>query len=112
MLVGGLSGLRFSASWRVLVFAVVVGVCISLVTGFVENSWFGKASIPEIKYYGYPFSWRTSDPFVGESYDYLKQFADSLFWVVIALLVTLSAKKLAKKSTNITTNTTTSNMLE
>ena len=91
--------------WRVLVLAVVVGVCISLVTGFIENSWFGKASIPEIKYYGYPFSWRISDAFVGESYDYLKLFGDSLFWAVIVLLVILLAKKLVRKSTNIATNT-------
>jgi hypothetical protein len=107
-----LSGLSFGVSWRVLVFSVVVGVCISLVTGFVENSWFGKATIPEIKYYGYPFSWRISDPFVGESYDYLKVFADSLFWAVIVFLVVLLAKKLARKSANITANTTSSNMFQ
>jgi hypothetical protein len=99
--------LEFGASWRVLVFAMVVGVCISLATGFAENSWFGKASIPEIKYYGYPFIWRISDPFVGESYNYLKLFADSVFWAVIVFLVVLLAKKLARESTNITS----SNML-
>jgi len=96
--------------WRGLVLVVVLGVCIGLVSGFFENP--PEASVIGHKYYGYPFSWRISDPFVGESYDYLKLFVDSLFWAVIVLLVVLLAKKLARKSTNIATNTTSSNMFQ
>ena len=39
--------------WRGLVLVAVLGVCIGLVSGFVENPP-SEVGIPELKYYGYP----------------------------------------------------------
>jgi len=64
-----------------------------LVTGLVENNP-GHATIPEDKYYGFPLVWRTTDPFVGEKYSYLKLFADCIFWMAVVLAATLLVKKL------------------
>jgi len=81
--------------WRVLVLAVVVGVCIGLVSGFVENK-LGGVTIPEKRHYGFPLVWRTTDPFVGEKHYYFEVLVDILFWIAIVSVAVLLAKKLAE----------------
>jgi len=49
--------------WRGLV--LVLGVCIGLVSGFVENP--PEASVIGHKYYGYPFVWRITKTFWAKS---------------------------------------------
>lgn len=87
--------MAFSVGWRILLLSLVVGVCVGLVTGFVENTP-GGATIPENKYYGFPLIWRLSDPFVGETYFYLELFADLLFWIAVASAIALVVKRLKK----------------
>ena len=72
-------------NWRILVLAFVVGVCISLVSGFVVEQ--PRTGIVENKYYGFPFVWRSTDPFVGESYYYLEFFADCVIWAIVAFVI-------------------------
>jgi len=78
-----------------VVFAVVVGVCVGLVSGFVENRP-GGVTIPENKYYGYPLIWRLIDAFAGEKYYYFELLVDCIFWIAIILIVGLLTKKLIK----------------
>jgi len=80
--------------WRSLVLGVVVGVCITLVGGFVENP--PAASVIGHRYYGWPLVWRITKTFLPEEYRYFELFLDCLFWIVVVLLVTLLAKKLVK----------------
>jgi len=42
--------------WRGLILVAVLGICIGLVSGFVENP--PEASIIGHKYYGHPLVWR------------------------------------------------------
>ena len=58
--------------WRGLVLVVVLGVCIGLVTGFVENP--PEVSVIGHKYYGWPFVWRITKMFLGEEYLYFELF--------------------------------------
>lgn len=88
------------ASGRFLALIVVFGVCIGLVSGFVENTTRG-ASIPENKYYGYPLVWRLSDAFTGEKYYYFELVIDCIFWIVIVSAVALLAQKLLKHNEKV-----------
>ncbi len=83
------------AGWRLLVLAVVLGVGVGLVTGFVENRTIG-AVIPENKYYGFPLVWRISSMNTGESYMYSELFVDFAFWIVVFLIVASVVSKLMK----------------
>lgn len=83
------------ASHRLLVLAVVLGVSVGLVTGFVENRTIG-AVIPENTYYGFPLVWRISSMNTGESYMYSELFVDLAFWIIAFLVVALVASKLMK----------------
>jgi len=83
--------------WRVMVLAVVAGVCIGLLTGFVENKS-GGYTIPENSYYGYPLIWRISSMNTGETFLYLELFVDCLPWIAVFLIIALLAKKLIKQS--------------
>jgi len=78
--------------WRIAILAVVVGVCIGLVSGFVENK--PDASVLEHKYYGWPLVWRITTIFEGEMYRYFELFVDCLFWIGVVLVVALLAKLL------------------
>lgn len=79
---------------RILVLAFAVGVCISLVSGFfVEQPGIG---IVEKKYYGFPFVWRSTDPFVGESYYYFEFFADCVIWAIVVFVIVLLATLVTK----------------
>jgi len=80
--------------WRGLVLVVVVGVCIGLVTGFVENP--PEVSVIGHKYYGWPFVWRITKVFLGEEYLYFELFVDCLFWFFVVAVVYLVVRKLVK----------------
>ena len=80
--------------WRGLVLVVVVGVCIGLVTGFVENP--PEVSVIGHKYYGWPFVWRITKMFLGEEYLYFELFVDCLFWFFVVAVVYLVVRKLVK----------------
>jgi hypothetical protein len=90
------SGLK--VDWWVVVLVVVAGVCLGLVTGFVENSYFRGVVIPEKRFYGFPLPWRSFDPFVGEGYFYFELFVDVVFWIAIVAVVALVIKKLMSRS--------------
>lgn len=84
-----LSGLRV---WTLV---VVVGVCVALVSGLVENRS-GIIGIPEKRYYGYPFVWRTTDPFMGSGYRFLELAVDCVVWIVAITFVILLSKPLMR----------------
>ena len=83
--------------WRILVLVVVVGVCMALVSGLVENRS-GTAGIPEKKYFGYPFIWRTTDPFVGSGYRFFELAVDCVVWIVGITFVVLLWKPLTRRT--------------
>jgi len=87
--------------WRGLV--LVLGVCIGLVSGFVENP--PEASVIGHKYYGYPFAWRVTKTFLGEEYLYFELFFDCLIWIaivsVIAVFAWESSRWMRRKSVRI-----------
>lgn len=85
------------ASLRVLVSGAIVGICITLASGLVENVP-DFAAIPENRYYGFPLVWRGTDPFVGERYYYFELFVDLVFWVMVILAVVLLVRRLMKRS--------------
>jgi hypothetical protein len=87
--------LKFKVEWQILFFAVIVGCCIGFVSGLVERKP-EFVTVPENKYYGAPFIWRSTDPFVGEKYHYLELFLDCIFWITITFIAIVVAKKLAK----------------
>jgi hypothetical protein len=75
--------------WRGLILVVVLGICIGLVSGFVENS--PEASVIGHKYYGYPLVWRITRMFLGEEYLYLGLFINCLIWITIVSVITMFA---------------------
>jgi len=81
-------------NWRILVLAIIAGVCIGLLTGFVENRP-ADVTIPENKYYGFPFIWRRVDMFTGESYLLKELLLGTLFWIAISLIAVILVAKLA-----------------
>jgi len=84
-------------SLRVLVSAVIVGICVALASGLVENVP-DFATILENRYYGFPLVWRSMDPFAGERYYYFELFVDLVFWVMVTLAVVLLIRRLVKRS--------------
>lgn len=83
-------------SWRILVLmAVVIGVCIGLVSGFVENP--PSASVIGHKYYGWPLVWRITKTLMPEEYRFFELFVDFVFWIVVVLLAALLIKRLKVK---------------
>ena len=78
-------------SWRILILTIIIGACITALTGFIENTPSGVV-IPENKYYGFPMIWRISDVFAGEKFFYLEFFVDFVFWTVIVAIVILLTK--------------------
>lgn len=81
--------------WRVLVLAVVVGVCIGLVGGLVENP--PEASVIGHRYYGWPLVWRITKTLLPEEYRYFELFVDCLFWIAIVSVVVLLVNKLVRR---------------
>jgi len=81
--------------WRVLVLAVVVGVCIGLVGGLVENP--PEASVIGHRYYGWPLVWRITKTLLPEEYQYFELFVDCLFWIAIVSVVVLLVNKLVRR---------------
>ena len=89
--------------WRGLVLVVVLGVCIGLVSGFVENP--PEASVIGHKYYGYPLVWRITKTFLGEEYLYFELFIDCLIWIAIVSVIAVftwgSSRWMSRKNTRI-----------
>jgi len=81
-------------NWRILALAIIVGVCLGLLTGFVENRP-NEVTVPENKYYGFPFIWRKIDMFTGESYLLKELLLGMLFWIAISLIAVIVIAKLA-----------------
>jgi len=74
--------------WRVLVLGVVVGVCVGLGTGIIEQF---RISISENKYFGFPLVWRISNLNTGETYLYLELVADLAFWACLIAVIMVVA---------------------
>ena len=81
--------------WRILVLVVVVGLCIGLVSGFVENP--PEASVIGHRYYGWPLVWRITKMFLGEEYRYFELFVDCVFWFLVVAVVYIVVRKLVKR---------------
>lgn len=88
---------------RGLALVVVLGVCIGLVSGFVENP--PDASVIGHKYYGYPLVWRITRMFIGEEYLYFELLIDCLIWIavvsVIAVFAFASSRWMGRKNARI-----------
>lgn len=80
--------------WRFFVLAVVVGICICLTAGLVENP--PEVSVVGYKYYGWPLVWRVTKTLQSEEYRYSELLVDLLLWIVVASVVTFLIKKLMK----------------
>lgn len=81
---------------RVLLSVVIVGICVALGSGLVENVP-DFVTIPENRYYGFPLVWRSADPFAGDKYFYFELFVDLVFWVMVILAVVLLIRTLMKR---------------
>jgi len=87
--------LAVKPGWRTLALVAVIGVCIGLVSGFVENQ--PDASVIGHRYYGFPRYWRITRMFLGEEYLFFDLFVDCLFWIALVLVIALLAKALLKE---------------
>ncbi len=89
--------------WRGLILVVVLGICICLVSGFVENP--PEAGVIGHKHYGYPLVWRITRMFWGEEYLYLELFIDCLIWIaivsVIAMFALWSSRWMSRKNDSV-----------
>lgn len=79
-------------NWRTLLSVIVIGVCIGLFTGVVENRP-SEVGIPEDKYYGYPLRWRVTHTGLPDDFLFFELFVDCLFWFVIVLVIVLLVKR-------------------
>ena len=75
---------------RVAALVVLLGICLGLVSGFVENR-LGSENIPENNYYGFPLVWRITSMNTGETYFYFELFVDCLFGILIVSVIALGA---------------------
>ena len=76
-----------------VVYALIVGVVITLITGFVSNT---PSGLLGAVHYGFPLVWRIV-PVVPEpeaSYDLVKFVVDVVFWFVIAAVIIFLVKKI------------------
>jgi len=83
--------------WKFVVLVAVAGVCLGLVTGFVENNLFSEVVIPEKRFYGFPLVWRSFDPFVGEGYYFFELLVDVVFWIGVVAVIALVVRKLVAR---------------
>lgn len=76
---------RHWLGWRSIIFALIVGTIISLITGLIENA--PVVGEPGVTYYGYPIVWLfvKSPPTTEISYAFL--FIDVVFWSGVAILI-------------------------
>jgi len=91
---GFVVGDDLKVGWRVPALAVVIGVCLGFISGFVENP--PEASVIGHRYFGWPFVWRITKTLLPEEYRYSELFVDLMFWIVVVLAVVLLAKMLMK----------------
>ena len=81
-----------------LLASVVVGVVITLVSGFIQTPMPHLGV--DVVYWGIPLPWTMRViPTLFQSIDWLNLVADLLFWVIIVLIVSASAIYIAKKTT-------------
>ncbi len=85
--------MRFSG-WHVWVFVFTVGICVALVSGFVENRP-GSVSVYG-HYYGFPFIWRITEQAAGESYRLLDFTVDCTFWIVALTFLILMSRPIRR----------------
>ena len=80
-------------SWKVLVLAIIIGVCIGVATGFIFEQ--PQMGIPGNKFFGFPLVWRISEMETGtETYSCFELVVDCIFWIAIVLVIALLAKLL------------------
>ncbi|MEM2975532.1 MAG: hypothetical protein QXE76_04455 [Candidatus Bathyarchaeia archaeon] len=82
--------------WRITVFAIIIGCLIGLASGLVERKP-DLVTIPEKKYYGVPFIWRSTDPFIEEKHYHYELLLNCVFWTIITFIALLIAKMLIAK---------------
>ncbi|PTD94273.1 hypothetical protein C9439_02975 [archaeon SCG-AAA382B04] len=63
------------------IITLFIGIISTVLLGLVKNG--PKIGIPEIKYYGYPLSWRATITFQPQRFIILNFLIDFLFWVAI-----------------------------
>lgn len=81
-----LNGLKIKVDSRFLATALIVNICIILVTGIIENEP-RFPHIPENKYHGLPLVWwmiNTSSGVV--RFYYWELLIDALFWLTVVLI--------------------------
>jgi len=91
--------LKAGLNWRGLAFAVTIGVCACLFTGFAENPP-SEILLPEYKHYGYPLAWRITQTYASDKFSVFELFVDCLFWITVFLTITMVAGKLTKMQVN------------
>jgi len=81
--------------WWALVLVVIIGVCLGLFSGLMENPP-GEVGLPEYKHYGFPLVWRITQTDAPDKFSFFELFVDCLFWIAIVSVIALISKKLAK----------------
>jgi hypothetical protein len=76
---------KYVRDWRFLIFALIVGTLISLISGLIENA--PVVGEPNVTYYGYPIVWLfiKSPPATEISPVFL--LIDIVFWSGVAFLI-------------------------
>jgi hypothetical protein len=81
--------------WRSLLAVVVIGVCVGISTGVLENRP-SQVGLPEYKKYGYPLAWRFTQTNMPDKFGFFELFLDCFFWFVIVLVVVFLVKRLTE----------------
>jgi hypothetical protein len=69
---------------RFLLFSVIIGIAVSLITGLAENS--PLVGEVDTTYYGYPFVWIIAKTITMEM-RYIYLLIDAIFWVAVSFLI-------------------------
>jgi hypothetical protein len=88
-------GLEIMLNWKDLVFVIIAGVCITLASGFFENT--PEVYIGHIKLYGYPLAWRVVWPYTPVEYIVLKLLGDFAFWIAVVFMVIALSEGVSQK---------------
>jgi hypothetical protein len=85
---------------KVLVGCFILGIIIALLSGLILND--SGIGIPEIKHFGYPIVWRTTDLNRPTSYGISNLLIDIVFWSIILMITSIFLKNITTISNHKT----------
>ena len=72
-------------NWKFLLFALIIGILTSLITGLITNT--PLVGEIDVTYYGYPFVWRIAKLSSFTEIRYIYLIIDAIFWSAVAFLM-------------------------